>query len=70
LQGRTEEGLAILRQLDGRLLQQPDVALYYGVLLAVTGATNEAAPFLQIARSNDRLLPEEKQLLEQAGPAK
>jgi tetratricopeptide (TPR) repeat protein len=70
LQGRTKEGLAILRQLDGRLLQQPDVALYYGVLLAATGATNEAAPFLQIARSNDRLLPEEKQLLEQAGPVK
>jgi hypothetical protein len=70
LQGRTKEGLAILRKLDGRLLQQPDIALYYGVLLAATGATNEAAPFLQIARNNNRLLPEEKQLLEQAGPAK
>jgi len=63
LQGRTKAGLAVLQNLDARLLQRPDVALYYGVLLAATGATNEAAPFLKIARSSHQWLPEEKQLL-------
>jgi len=63
LQGHTREGLAILRKLDARLLRRPDAALYFGVLLATTGATNEAMPYLQIARAQGHLLPEEQQLL-------
>jgi cellulose synthase operon protein C len=67
LQGHTPEGLAVLRQLDPRQLQQPDVALYYGVLLTASGATNDAAPFLKIARAKSGWLPEEKRLLDHSG---
>ncbi len=62
LQGRTQDGLAVLRKLAATQLQQPDAALYYGVLLAATGATNEAAPFLKIAGTKSEWLPEEKKL--------
>jgi hypothetical protein len=44
-------------------LEQPSVALYYGILLSATGKTKEAAPFIQIALTNGNPLPEEKQLL-------
>ena len=66
LQGRTKDGLLALQQLDDRLLHQPDAALYYGVLLAASGATNAAAPFLKIAQSRTQWLPEEKTLLSAA----
>lgn len=66
LQGRTRDGLAILRKMDEKLLQRPDAALYYGVLLAATGATNEAIPYLQIAQTQGHLLPEEQRLLTKA----
>lgn len=67
LQGRTREGLAIMRQLDTRRLQQPDTALYYAVLLAAAGDTNAAAPYWRIARAKSQWLPEEKSLLSAAG---
>jgi Flp pilus assembly protein TadD len=65
-QGRTSEGLAVLRKLAEPLRQGPDVALYYGCLLASTGATNEAAPYLENARTRGHLLPEEQKLLTDA----
>lgn len=67
LQGRTQDGLAVMQKLDARLRQQPDAALYYAVLLAATGASNEAAPYLKIARTKTQWLPEEKRLLVAAG---
>jgi hypothetical protein len=63
LQGRDKDGLAALQTLDRSALEQPSVALYYGVLLTVTGKTDEALPFIQIALTKGRLLPEEQQLL-------
>jgi len=63
LQGRDDDGLAALQKLDRPALEQPSVALYYGVLLSATGKTSEALPFLQLAQTQGRLLPEEKQLL-------
>lgn len=63
MQGRNQEGLAALQKLKPSQLQQRAVAFYYGVLLSATGKASEAAPYLQNARSNDQLLPEEKQLL-------
>ena len=66
LQGRTQDGLAVMRNLDARLLKQPDAALYYGVLLTAAAATNEAVPFLKIARTKTQWLPEEKKLLSAA----
>jgi predicted Zn-dependent protease len=66
LQGRTLDGLVAMSQLDDKQLQQPEAALYYGVLLAANGATNEAAQFLKIAQTRTQWLPEEKQLLKKA----
>jgi hypothetical protein len=63
LQGRDDDGLAALQKLDRSALEQPSVALYYGVLLSATGKTSEALPFLQLAQTQGRLLPEEQQLL-------
>ena len=67
LQGRTKDGLAVMQKLDASLQQQPDAALYYAVLLAASGATNEAAFYLKIARTKTQWLPEEKRLLAAAG---
>lgn len=66
VQGRAREGLAVLQKLDARQLQQPDIAMYYGVLLAAVGDTNDAAPFLKIARAKTQWLPEEKVLFSTA----
>jgi hypothetical protein len=63
LQGRDKEGLAALQKLKPSQLEQPSVALYYGVLLHAAGQTNEAAWFLVLAQTQGSLLPEEKQLL-------
>jgi len=68
LQNRTRDGLAVLQKLPANDLEQPAVALYYGSLLNAAGETNEAAHFLAIAANkDDRLLPEEKRLLLEAG---
>ena len=67
LQGRAKDGLAVMQKLDARLLEQPGPALYYAVLLTATGATNEAAPYVKIARTKTQWLPEEKRLLESVG---
>jgi predicted Zn-dependent protease len=63
LQGRNQEGLAVLQKLKPPQLEERSVAFYYGVLLSATGKASEAAPYLQIARTKGQLLPEEKQLL-------
>jgi predicted Zn-dependent protease len=60
--GKTPEGLAALEQLPPDQLRWPSVALYYAVLLAESGRTNEAKPFAVLARTQ-ALLPEEKALL-------
>jgi tetratricopeptide (TPR) repeat protein len=65
LQGRTREGLAALDSLPSLSLEYPDVALYYGLLLAADGQKDRARQFL--ARSQAAtLLPEEKALLTEA----
>ncbi len=62
-QGKTEEGLKVLEQLPPDKLRQPPIAVYYAVLLAESGRTNEAKPFATLARTV-RLLPEESALLD------
>lgn len=62
LQGRDQDALAVMQKLPPRQLESPSVALYYGVLLAATHNAY-AATYLQIARSQGHLLPEEQQLL-------
>ena len=66
LQGRDADGLAALQKLTPAQLQNPSIALYYGLLLAANGKNAEAAPYFQIARTQGQLLPEEQQLLNAA----
>jgi len=63
LRGKTDAGLAILGKLSEQEQRQPDIALYYGVLLAAKGQTNEARRFLEIAQTKQQWLPEESRLL-------
>jgi tetratricopeptide (TPR) repeat protein len=63
LQGRTREGVAAMEKMKSESLEQPSVALYYGVLLSASGDTNRAARFLAIAKHKGQLLPEEVFLL-------
>jgi hypothetical protein len=45
-------------------LEQPSVALYYGLILRETGQTKKADDFLTMARRSPTLLPEEKERLD------
>lgn len=63
LQGHDKEGLAAMQKLKPSQLEKPSISLYYGVLLSATGNANEAAPYLENARTKGKLLKEEKQLL-------
>jgi predicted Zn-dependent protease len=63
LQGRTQDGLEAMEKLKKDALEQPSIALYFGVLLSAAGEPDKAAHFLALARSGDTMLPEEKQLL-------
>jgi Flp pilus assembly protein TadD len=65
LQGRTREALGVLEKLDPGALEQPNVALYYGLLLSAAGETNKASKFLELAQQSP-LLPEEKALVSEA----
>ncbi len=65
LQGCTAEGLTALEGLPAEVLEQPGLALYYGVLLSATGQTNQVDRYLALA-SSASLLPEERLLLERA----
>ncbi|HOF69885.1 MAG TPA: hypothetical protein PLV05_08090 [Verrucomicrobiota bacterium] len=65
LQNRTREGLAVLQKLKPEDLENPSVALYYGILLTAVGEGNKASPYLRIAQDSS-LLPEEKILLAEA----
>jgi hypothetical protein len=63
LQGRTEAGLKTLAAIPAAQLEQPGIAIYYGVMLASAGETNKAKKYLDIAAAA-RLLPEELELLQ------
>ena len=63
LRGSTREGLAVLQKLKPEALEEPSVALYYGVLLSASGQPAQARKYLDLAQPA-KLLPEEKQLLE------
>jgi hypothetical protein len=63
LQGRAREGLAVMEKLEPASLEKPSIALYYGVLLAAAGETNQDARFFQWVQTQEGLLPEEKALI-------
>ncbi|HZR17123.1 MAG TPA: hypothetical protein VFE51_07335 [Verrucomicrobiae bacterium] len=64
LQGRSPEGVAIMARFSEPQLRQPQIALYYGVLLANAGQGRRAAPYLELAQGV-RLSPEEQRLLDE-----
>ena len=62
MQGQTREGLTALEKLKPEALQDPSVALYYGLLLCADKQRAKASQFFaQVDRA--ALLPEEKELL-------
>ena len=65
LQGKTREGLAVLEKLKPEALENPSVALYYGVLLSASGDAGKAAKYVGISQKAG-LLPEERALADQA----
>ncbi len=62
LQKRDAEGLAVMQKFNRTALEQPALALPYGLLLSANGNQTAAEPYLAIARRNPDLLPEEKLL--------
>jgi predicted Zn-dependent protease len=65
IQGKTNEALDVFSKFETKALEQPAVALYYGVLLANVGETTRANHYLACAE-RVRLSPEESQLLRRA----
>jgi tetratricopeptide (TPR) repeat protein len=65
LLGQNAKGLAVMNSLSPELLQEPDIAAYYGILLADTPDREQAAFFLTRGATAD-LLPEERTLVKHA----
>jgi predicted Zn-dependent protease len=65
VQGKTKEGLKAMEDLSPPQLERPNIAAYYGVLLAADGEANKAKKYLDLA-GKEQLLPEEKAMIEQA----
>jgi Flp pilus assembly protein TadD len=64
LQGKRDEALKAFAGVNRSALEQPAIALYYGVVLG-TNAPAEATRYLDLA-AQGKLLPEEKALLDNA----
>jgi hypothetical protein len=63
--GDIQGALNAMRKLRDDQLQEPSVAGYYGIFLAVTGDKEKARNYLVLGRQGD-LLPEEQALLKRA----
>jgi predicted Zn-dependent protease len=63
--GDTKKALAILQTLSPEQLRTPEIAAYYGVILAAAGDQTRAAEYLDLG-DKAKLLPQEKALVEKA----
>lgn len=63
--GDTKKGLKILETLTAEQLHTPEIAAYYGLLLAAAGDQARAVEFLDLGEKAT-LLPQEKALMEKA----
>ena len=63
--GDTKKALAVMNALTPEQLRQPEIAAYYGILLAAAGEHAKAAEYLD-AGEKAGLLPEEKALVDKA----
>jgi Flp pilus assembly protein TadD len=64
-QGDLKKALSVYRTLTPEQLHQPEIATYYGIVLAAAGEHDQAAEFLALGQKA-QLLPEERALLEKA----
>jgi cytochrome c-type biogenesis protein CcmH/NrfG len=65
VQGDTKKALKVLETLTSGELHKPEVAAYYGIMLAASGDQTRAGEFLDLGEKAS-LLPEEKTLIEKA----
>lgn len=65
VQGETKKAVKILEGLTAEQLRQPEIAAYYGIILAAAGDHARAAEFLDLGEKTT-LLPQEKALVEKA----
>jgi predicted Zn-dependent protease len=63
--GDSKKAIKTLETLSPEQLQKPEIAAYYGVILAAAGDQTRAAEFLDIGEKA-KLLPQEKDLIEKA----
>jgi len=63
--GDMKKALQVFSSLKPEQLRQPEVASYYGVVLAAAGDQQQAEEFLALSESA-RLLPEERALIDKA----
>lgn len=65
-QGETKKALKVFDNLTEEQLRQPEIAAYYGIILAAGGDAARAAEFLDLGEKSEKLLPQEKALIEKA----
>jgi Flp pilus assembly protein TadD len=65
-QGDTKKALKVLGTLTDEQLHQPEIAAYYGIILAAAGESARAGEFLDLGEKAPNLLPQEKALIEKA----
>ena len=64
-QGESKKAVKVLETLDSAQLHKPEIAAYYGIILAAAGDQARAGEFLDLGEKAT-LLPQEKALLEKA----
>jgi predicted Zn-dependent protease len=57
-----QEGVQVLDQLPAKDSDEPNIALYYALVLSAAGQTDKACHYLALARKTDRFLPQELEL--------
>jgi tetratricopeptide (TPR) repeat protein len=65
VRGKTEEGIALMRTLDEKTLNDPSAAAYFAAMLAESEKPDEAAKYIELAQPA-KLLPEEMALVKTA----
>jgi cytochrome c-type biogenesis protein CcmH/NrfG len=65
VQQKTNEALQTIQRLSSRQLEEPTIAAYYGLILKASGQGEKANQYFEIA-SKEKLLPEERKLIERA----
>ena len=63
--GDSKKALAVLETLTPEQLRKPEIAAYYGIILAAVGDQTRAAEYLDLGQKA-KLLPQEKALVEKA----